>query len=97
MDQNQRRARAIAMRKGKPLPRTRAALDGTEETTTTYFIQSRPAPGQPWQPASGVRISWESKAKGLERLAARREMQPSWEHRLMERITTVTEQPTTEA
>jgi len=34
MDQNQRRARAIAMRKGQPLPRIRAALDGVEQPTT---------------------------------------------------------------
>lgn len=64
--------------------------------TTSYFIQSRPHPRAPWQRATGVNASWESKPKALERLAARREMQPSWEHRLMERITTVTEQPATE-
>lgn len=61
-----------------------------------YFIQSRPAPGQPWQRATGVAASWASKATALERLAARRQMQSNWEHRLMERITTVTEQPATE-
>ncbi|MFF5984394.1 hypothetical protein ACFY78_36685 [Streptomyces olindensis] len=66
------------------------------QPTTSYFIQSRPAPSQPWQRATGVRVSWESKAKALERLAARRQMQPTWEHRLMERITTITEQPATE-
>lgn len=93
MDQNQRRARAIAMRKGSPLPHVRTAPNQT--TTVSYFIQSRPAPGQPWQQAAGVHITWESKAKALEKLAARRAMQPSWEHRLMERTTTVTEQPTT--
>lgn len=65
-------------------------------TAISYFIQSRPAPGQPWQRATGVNATWESKAKALERLAARREMQPNWEHRLMERITTITEQPATE-
>lgn len=68
-----------------------------DQRTVSYFIQSRPAPNQPWQRASGVPVSWESKAKALEKLAARREMQPNWEHRLMERKTTVTEQPTTEA
>lgn len=93
MDQNQRRARAINMRKGQPLRREPDA----PKSAVAYFIQSRPAPNQPWQRAAGVGFSWESKAKALEKLAARREMQPSWEHRLMERITTVTEQPTTEA
>ncbi|WP_030568538.1 hypothetical protein [Streptomyces aureocirculatus] len=68
----------------------------TEQPTTAYFIQSRPAPSQPWQRAEGTHITWETKAKALDRLVARREMQPSWEHRLMERITTVTEQPATE-
>jgi hypothetical protein len=68
-----------------------------QHTATAYFIRSRPAPGQPWQRATGVNASWASKATALERLAARREMQPSWEHRLMERITAVTEQPATEA
>lgn len=64
--------------------------------TVAYFIQSRPAPSQPWQQASGVPFSWASKATALDRLADRRERQPGWEHRLMERITTVTEQPATE-
>jgi hypothetical protein len=61
--------------------------------TVSYFIQSRPHPGAPWQrPAVGVDC-WESKTTALQRLAARREGQPTWEHRLMERITSVTEQP----
>lgn len=64
-----------------------------EQPTTTYFIQSRPAPGQPWQQGNG---SWESKPVALGKLANRREMQPGWEHWLMERITIVTEQPATE-
>lgn len=64
--------------------------------TIAYFIQSRPHPGAPWQRAAGVNASWELKPVALQRLAARREMQPTWEHRLMERITTVTEQPATE-
>lgn len=62
----------------------------------SYFIQSRPAPSQPWRRPPGVHIGWETKAKALEKLAYRREMQPTWEHRLMERITTITEQPATE-
>lgn len=66
------------------------------QTTTSYFIQSRPHPGAPWQRPTGVTASWESKPKALERLAARREMQSGWEHRLMERVTTVVEQPATE-
>ncbi|MFD4788274.1 hypothetical protein ACFWN1_14685 [Streptomyces sp. NPDC058459] len=65
----------------------------TIETSVTYFLQSRPAPSQPWQRPSGITVSWESKAKALERLAARREMQPNWEHRLMQRTTKVTEEP----
>ncbi|MBZ3909404.1 hypothetical protein [Streptomyces acidiscabies] len=64
-----------------------------DQTRTTYFIQSRPATSQPWQRASGIDASWESKAKALERLGSRREMQPTWEHRLMERVITVTEGP----
>lgn len=96
MDQNQRRARQINMRKGRPLPARPSPLDATEETAAvSYFIQSRPAPGQPWQ-QSGLHFSWQSKAKALEKLAARREMQSTWEHRLMERRTTVTEQPATQ-
>lgn len=70
---------------------------GTEQSTTSYFIQSRPTPDQPWQQATGITASWESKPTALDRLAARREMQPSWEHRLMERRVVVTEQPATEA
>lgn len=65
--------------------------------TVSYFIQSRPHPGAPWQRPSGITISWESKAKALQRLADRREMQPNWQHRLMERITAITEQPAKEA
>ncbi|QCX81085.1 hypothetical protein C9F11_37510 [Streptomyces sp. YIM 121038] len=67
-----------------------------ERTTTAYFIQSRPAPSQPWQRPTGVPRTWASKAAALERLATRREMQPGWEHRLMERTTTTTQQPATE-
>ena len=67
-----------------------------DQPKISYFIQSRPAPSQPWQRATGVQATWESKATALERLAARRAMQPNWEHRLMERSTTVTEQPITE-
>ncbi|MFF3697399.1 hypothetical protein [Streptomyces sp. NPDC002221] len=92
MDQNQRRARAISMRQGKELPHIRTAHDSSAQSTS-YFIQSRPAPGEPWQQASGVPFSWESRDTALDRLADRRRMQPSWEHRLMRRTTTVTEQP----
>lgn len=63
---------------------------------TTYFIESRPAPSQTWQRVPGVHNGWESKTKALEKLAYRREMQPNWEHRLMERITTITERPVSE-
>lgn len=68
-----------------------------DSNTVSYFIQSRPAPSQPWQRASGVNASWESKSKALNRLSARREMQPNWEHRLMERVTTVVERSASEA
>lgn len=61
-----------------------------ETSSVNYFIQSRPASGQPWQ-QSGVRFSWQSKLTALGKLADRRELQPSWEHRLMERVTTITE------
>lgn len=63
------------------------------ETTTSYFIQSRPTPDAPWQ-QHGLRFSWRCKAKALEKLAGRREMAPDWEHRLMTRTTTVVEEPT---
>jgi hypothetical protein len=63
------------------------------ETHVSYFIQSRPAPSQPWQRATGPGSSWTSEAQALKRLADRRKQQPTWEHQLMERITTVTEQP----
>ncbi|MET7321482.1 hypothetical protein [Streptomyces sp. NPDC005549] len=65
------------------------------DQTTSYFIQSRPDPDQPWAQL-GVRWSWQSKTKALEKLAARREMQPSLEHRLMERLTTVVERSASE-
>lgn len=67
-----------------------------DRSTTSYFIQSRPHPGASWQRPTGITASWESKHTALDRLAARRQMQSTWEHRLMERITTVTEQPATE-
>lgn len=66
----------------------------TTETHVAYFIQSRPAPSQPWQ-QTGLRFSWASEHTALDKLAARREMQPTWEHRLMERVTTITERPAT--
>lgn len=66
-----------------------------QTTAVSYFIQSRPAPSRPWE-QHGLQSSWESKTKANERLTARREMQPTWEHRLMERTTTVTEQPAKE-
>ncbi|MVO84161.1 hypothetical protein GPA10_05090 [Streptomyces sp. p1417] len=93
MDRNQRRARAIGMRKTNPLPhlRTTPASPGT-----VYFIESRPHPHAPWERASSSTATWEEKPEALRRLTARRETQPSWEHRLMERITTVTEQPAAE-
>lgn len=64
-----------------------------EPRRITYFIQSRPAPSQPWRQASGIVASWADKTKALDGLAYRRQMQPSWEHRLMQRTTTVTETP----
>ncbi|MFE4535654.1 hypothetical protein ACFRKB_11300 [Streptomyces scopuliridis] len=67
-----------------------------QPASITYFIQSRPAPSQPWRKPAGVLVGWDTKAEALKKLAYRREMQPNWEHRLMERITTITEQPTDE-
>ncbi|MCT9092902.1 hypothetical protein N4G70_29115 [Streptomyces sp. ASQP_92] len=67
--------------------------DQPAAVSISYFIQSRPAPSQPWQQASGAVWSWGSRATALDKLAVRRRMQPSWEHRLMRRTTTVTEQP----
>lgn len=95
MDQNQRRARIIGMRQGKPLPRTRTAQPG--QTTVSYFIQSRPAPSQPWRKPAGVLAGWDTKTEAMEKLAYRRRMQPTWQHRLMERIVTITEQPAGES
>lgn len=63
---------------------------------TTYYIQSRPHPGAPWQRPTGIHASWASKRQALARLAARREQQPNWQHRLMERVTTVIERPASE-
>jgi hypothetical protein len=93
MDQNQRRARQINMRKGKPLPYTRTV---PAQPSTVYFIESRPHPDAPWVSASDRPVTWEEKPEALRQLAARRAAQPGWEHRLMERITTVTERPATE-
>lgn len=67
-----------------------------QPTTVAYFIQSRPSPSQPWQQASGAHFTWRSKIDALRKLTARREQQPGWEHRLMERITTVVERPADE-
>jgi len=69
----------------------------TVETNISFFIQSRPAPSQPWQYPTGVRFTWADEATALEKLAARREVQPNWEHRLMKRTTTVTEEPATDS
>lgn len=92
MDQNQRRARQITMRQAKPLPHIRTA---PAQPGTVYFIESRPHSGAPWERASSRR-TWDDKPEALRQLATRRAAQPTWEHRLMERITTVTEQPATE-
>lgn len=62
---------------------------------TTYFIQSRPAPGQPWQTPS-PRWTTEDRARALHLLRRRREQQPGWEYRLMERVTTVVVRPAAE-
>ncbi|MFD7884057.1 hypothetical protein ACFV3N_16660 [Streptomyces bauhiniae] len=64
----------------------------TVESRVSYFIQSRPAPSQPWQ-QPGLKFSTASVDQALGRLAARREMQSNWEHRLMQRKTTVSEEP----
>jgi hypothetical protein len=92
MDQNQRRARQINMRKGQPLPHIRTA---PAQPGTVYFIESRPHPGAPWERAARL-SSWHEKPEALRQLAARRAAQPGWEHRLMERVTTVVERPATE-
>ncbi|MFI6639970.1 hypothetical protein [Streptomyces sp. NPDC050504] len=63
--------------------------------TVRYALQSRPAPSQPWQ-ATGPQTSWARRDTALRALAARRQAQPSWEHRLVRRTTTVTETPLTE-
>ncbi|MGX9921769.1 hypothetical protein ACWIG4_18165 [Streptomyces sp. NPDC002248] len=60
-----------------------------------YFLESRPAAGQPWQRASMERAT-PSKKEAMARLASRRRAQPGWEHRLMERIIKVIERPADE-
>jgi hypothetical protein len=77
-------------------PATRRSVMPEQPSDIIYFIRSRPAPGQPWQPATGANASWRDKPQALERLAARRQMQPGWEHELMERVITVTERPVTD-
>lgn len=67
-----------------------------QQPAVAYFIQSRPAPDQRWQWRAEAQFAWESKVLALKKLADRRDMQPSWEHRLMERVTTVVERPTPE-
>ena len=69
------------------------------ETRVSYFIQSRPAPSQPWQQANGLNVvaTWAVKSEALDGLARRRQVQPNWEHRLMQRTTTVTETPADES
>jgi hypothetical protein len=82
-----------------PAPQEPTVTDRTPQEPTAavaYFIQSRPYIGAPWQRGAGINVSWEPKAVALARLASRREMQPSLQHRLMERITTVVERPATE-
>ncbi|MGW4889608.1 hypothetical protein [Streptomyces murinus] len=66
-----------------------------DQASVTYFIQSRPAPSAPWQKPD-LRATWASKNKALEQLAMRRERQPNWEHRLMQRTITVTDEPVPE-
>ncbi|WP_199546633.1 hypothetical protein [Streptomyces sp. N35] len=63
--------------------------------SVAYFIEYRPAPGQPWQKTPKA-AACEVKADALRLLAYRREHQANWEHRLMQRVTTVTEQPAEE-
>lgn len=66
-----------------------------DKASVTYFIQSRPAPSAPWQDP-GRSITWASLDKALDQLAVRRERQPNWEHRLMKRTITVTDEPVPE-
>ncbi len=81
------------MRQTPPIPHTRTV---PEQPGTVYFVESRPHADAPWQRASDRPATWAEKPEALRQLAARREAQPGWEHRLMERITTVVEQPATE-
>lgn len=69
--------------------RLEAVMSDTPQVVhVSYFIQSRPAPSQPWQKPPGVAAKWADKTTALHRLAERRERQPSWEHRLMQHTTT---------
>lgn len=63
-------------------------------TTTSYFIESRPAgTDEPWR-QTGLQFSWQDPSKSDEKLAWARRQQPEREHRLVTRTTVVTEQPT---
>lgn len=62
--------------------------------TVAYFIESRPAGTEGSWEQTGLRYSWQSRAKADEKLADARERLPKREHRMVTRTTTVTEEPT---
>ncbi|MFD4830179.1 hypothetical protein ACFWPV_10035 [Streptomyces uncialis] len=65
--------------------------------TVSYLIESRPRGTRgPWQRTGAVN-PWPDRNIAEQHLATRRERQPSWEHRLVVRTTTVTEQPAEES
>ncbi|MFD9721071.1 hypothetical protein [Streptomyces sp. NPDC059076] len=66
----------------------------TTETTVLYLLESRPrGTTGPWQ-RTGLTVLWRDRATAEQRLADRRERQPSWDHRLITRTTVTTEEAT---
>lgn len=97
MAHNARMAAEHAVARAALVPPAPQELTMTDQpTAVAYFIQSRPHPGAAWERPQGVVASWESKPTALAKLADRRRMQPNWEHRLMERVTTVVVRPADE-
>ncbi|MFB8122158.1 hypothetical protein ACFVG1_13300 [Streptomyces bacillaris] len=66
------------------------------ETTRSYRLEHRLPGDTTWQrntPGIGANWSWQSREKAEQRLAEARNRWPDFEHRLIEKTTTVTEQP----
>lgn len=66
-------------------------------TTTSYYVASRPAPGQPWRTSTGKPPAPTSEDEAREKLDYLRRVQPSWEHVLVRRTVTTTDTVVPEA